>query len=162
MNTAHTKTLTTTSNAGTVSWQPATEPQDNHHGHDNDEFVFGGYVFGPTRLVKRAIALMGSDRVPGLAGYDVDEQGTRTVSLTHDIDYPLALPGTPRPTHTTPARDIVAALTAAHGDYAVTLGDAAEQVLYDYINDAYPDYFDTDTDDEGDVPDGFVPSEPIY
>lgn len=161
MNPAYPKTLTVTSNAGTLSWQPATEPQDTHHGHDNPEYVHDGYIFGPSTLTARAIALLGSEHVPGLVGYDVDD-GVRAVSLAHGIAYPLALPDTQRPAHTTPAGDILAALIAAHGDYAVTLGDAARRVLHDYINVAYPDYFADDTETEADVPDGFVPSEPIF
>ena len=39
MNPAYPKTITVTSNAGTLSWQPATEPQDAHHGHGGDEYV---------------------------------------------------------------------------------------------------------------------------
>lgn len=167
MNPAYPKTLTVTSNAGTLSWQPATEPRDKHHGHDADEYVHDGYVFGPETLVERAVALLRGWNVPGLVGYGQtgDDNDTRQVSLTYDTDYPLAPLGTrPRPEHTTPAGDIVAALIAAHGDNQHTLGEPAERVLRDYITAAYPGHFDDAEDDadESALPEGFTPSDPIY
>lgn len=169
MNPAYPKTITVTSNAGTLSWQPATEPQDINHGHGGDEYVHDGYIFGPVVLVERAVALLRGWHVPGLVGYDLpgDDTEARTVALTYDTIYPLVPLGTQqRPDHTTPAGDILAALIAAHGDNQHTLGEYAERVLHDYIIAAYPDYFD-DQDGTSDVDasalsEGFTPSDPIH
>lgn len=166
MNPAYPKTITVTSNAGTLSWQPATEPQDVHHGHGGDEYAHDGYIFGPVALVERAVALLRGWHVPGLIGYDLpgDDTEARTVSLTYDIDYPLAPLGTqPRPDHTSPAGDILASLIAAHGDNQHTLGEHAEQVLHDYITAAYHGHFDDEDDaDAPSLPEGFTPSEAIH
>lgn len=168
MNPAYPKTLTVTSNAGTLSWQPATEPQDANHGHEGDEYVHDGYVFGPTALVERAVALLRGRYVLGLVGYDLpdDEHAARTVALTYDTRYPLAPLGSqPRPDHTTPAGDILAALIAAHGDSQRTLGEHAERVLHDYITVAYPGHFDDEDEDDVDaaaLPEGFTASDPIH
>lgn len=166
MNPAYPKTITVTSNAGTLSWQPATEPQDVHHGHGGDEYAHDGYIFGPVALVERAVALLRGWHVPGLIGYDLpgDDTEARTVSLTYDIDYPLVpLGAQPRPDHTSPAGDILAALIAAHGDTQHTLGEHAEQVLHDYITAAYPGHFDDEDDaDAPALPEGFTPSDPIH
>lgn len=166
MNPAYPTALIVTSNAGTLSWQPATEPQDAHHGHDLDEYVHGGYVFGPVALVERAVALLRGWNVPGLVGYDLtdDDNEVHQVALTYDIDYPLApLDAQPRPEHTTLAGDIVASLIAAHGDNQHTLGEHAEEVLHDYIAAAYPGHLDdVDDVDESLLPEGFSASEPIH
>lgn len=167
MNHAYPTALIVTSNAGTLSWQPVTEPQGAHHGHDLDEYVHGGYVFGPVVLVERAVALLRGWNVPGLVGYELtgNDNEVHQVALTYDIDYPLApLDAQPRPEYTTPAGDIVAALIAAHGDNQYTLGEHAERVLRDYIAVAYPDHFDDNGDDvdESLLPEGFAASEPIH
>lgn len=166
MNPAYPTTITVTSNAGTLSWQPATEPQDANHGHDGDEYVYDGYIFGPVALVERAVALLRGWHVPGLVGYDLtgDDTEARTVALTYDTRYQLApLDAQPRPDHTTPAGDILAALIAAHGDNQRTLGENAESVLHDYIAAAYPGHFDDEDDvDDSAFPEGFTPSDPIH
>lgn len=165
MTTAHKNTLTTTSNHGTLSWQPTNETPDDTH--DLREFIHGGYIFGPPPLVARATAMLTERTVPDLLGYDrrAGDDTPRRVPLAYSVVYPLVLPDVDdRPEFTTPAGDIVAAMIAAHGDEHVTLGDAAQHVVNDFIGMSDPSFFgeDDDTSDDFDNESFGPTSEPIY
>ena len=153
MDTAYNHPLIVTSNLGSLVWQP------EKNAHDDDNFVFGGYIFGPTELQQRTLALLTSSSfVPGIAGYDLTPAGGRDrhVELGYHIIYPLRLADdADRPVHTTRACDLVAAMTAAHGDRSVSYNDHAQEVVRDYMDAAYPGFFDdpadTDTDTDTDT-----------
>ena len=154
MDTAYNHPLIVTSNLGSLVWQPEKST------HDDDNFVFGGYIFGPTELQQRTLALLTSSSfVPGIAGYDLTPAGGRDrhVELGYHIIYPLRLTDdSERPVHTTRACDLVAAMTAAHGDRSVSYNDHAQEVVRAYMDAAYPGFFDdpadtgTDTDTDSD------------
>ena len=154
MDTAYNHPLIVTSNLGSLVWQPEKST------HDDDNFVFGGYIFGPTELQQRTLALLTSSGfVPGIAGYDLTPAGGRDrhVELGYHIIYPLRLADdSERPVHTTRACDLVAAMTAAHGDRSVSYNDHAQEVVRAYMDAAYPGFFDdpadtgTDTDTDSD------------
>lgn len=154
MDTAYNHPLIVTSNLGSLVWQPEKST------HDDDNFVFGGYIFGPTELQQRTLALLTSSSfVPGIAGYDLTPAGGRDrhVELGYHIIYPLRLADdSERPVHTTRACDLVAAMTAAHGDRSVSYNDHAQEVVRAYMDAAYPGFFDdpadtgTDTDTDSD------------
>ena len=152
MDTAYNHPLIVTSNQGSLVWQPEKST------HDDDNFIFGGYIFGPTELQQRTLALLTSSSfVPGIAGYDLTPAGGRDrhVELGYHIIYPLRLADdADRPVHTTRACDLVAAMTAAHGDRSVSYNDHAQEVVRDYMDAAYPGFFDdpadTNTDTDGD------------
>ena len=160
METAYDHRLIVTSNRGSLVWQPEDKA------HDDNTFVYGGYLFGPLDLQQRTLALLFSQTtVPGLVGYDLlpgsnagGESGfDRTISLAHNIDYPLRVSGVePRPEHTSLACDLVAAMTAAHGDFTVSYNAHAQQVVGSYIAQAYPGFFDGDEPDDLDDSRGMV------
>ena len=138
METAYNHPLIVTSNLGSLVWQPEKTT------HDDDNFIFGGYLFGPIELQQRTLALLTSSTfVPGIAGYDVE--------LGYHVIYPLRIADdSERPTHTTRACDLVAAMTAAHGDRSVSYNDHAQQVVRAYMDAAYPGFFDDPDDTDGD------------
>lgn len=148
MDTAYNHPLIVTSNLGSLVWQPEKTI------HDDDNFIFGGYLFGPTELQRRTTALLTSTTfVPGIAGYDLDPAGGRDrhVDLGYHVIYPLRLADdSERPAHTTRACDLVAAMTAAHGDRSVSYNDHAQEVVREYMDEAYPGFFDDPADTDGD------------
>lgn len=148
MDTAYNHPLIVTSNQGSLVWQPEKST------HDDDNFIFGGYIFGPTELQQRTLALLTSSSfVPGIAGYDLTPAGGRDrhVELGYHIIYPLRLADdSERPVHTTRACDLVAAMTAAHGDRSVSYNDHAQEVVRAYMDAAYPGFFDDPVGTDGD------------
>lgn len=148
MDTAYNHPLIVTSNLGSLVWQP------EKNAHDDDNFVFGGYIFGPTELQRRALALLTSTSfVPGIAGYGLTSEGGRDrhVELGYHVIYPLRIADdTQRPVHTTRACDLIAAMTAAHGDRSVSYNDHAQEVVRAYMDAAYPGFFDDPDDTDGD------------
>lgn len=148
METAYNHPLIVTSNLGSLVWQPEKTT------HDDDNFIFGGYLFGPIELQQRTLALMTSPTfVPGIAGYGPvsEESRDRHVELGYHVIYPLRIADdSSRPVHTTRACDLVAAMTAAHGDRSVSYNDHAQQVVRAYMDAAYPGFFDDPSDADDD------------
>lgn len=158
MDTAYDKRLIVTSNHGSLIWQP----EDTTH--DDDNFIFGGYLFGPVKLQDRVQELLFDRDVTGLAGYRIyDDDTTRSmraagedpfpgltcydrhVSISYKHTYPLRLASIDeRPEHTSRAADLVAAMTAAHGDYSVTYNQAAQELITGYIEAVQPGFFDVE------------------
>ncbi len=148
METAYNHPLIVTSNLGSLVWQPETND------HDDNNFIYGGYLFGPLSLQQRTLALMTSPTfVPGIAGYGPvsEESRDRHVELGYHVIYPLRVADdSERPAHTTHACDLVAAMTAAHGDRSVSYNDHAQQVVRAYMDAAYPGFFDDPSDADDD------------
>lgn len=148
MDTAYNHPLIVTSNRGSLVWQP------EKSSHDDDNFILGGYIFGPINLQRRTLALLTSTSfVPGIAGYGLTPEGGRDrhVELGYHVIYPLRIADdTQRPVHTTRACDLIAAMTAAHGDRSVSYNDHAQEVVRAYMDAAYPGFFDDPVGTDGD------------